>query len=231
MPTQDKKFKTIAIVVILLLVGLLVKVTWFDKITMITVVGEGKVKVAPQMVKFSVAVLNISSTSTQALADNNRMVRDVVSILKTSGIAEADIQLSYVRLVPPQASLGQTSWQAVNSADVTLRDITKFDNLVIQLYANGAQSISNIMFTTENSLALEKQAVALAIKESQIRAKELAKASGKRLGRMVSIATAEAGEAGALSGQAKSSDLGGVITSSPSQIEIIRQASIVWELR
>jgi len=230
MPIQNKNYK-ILLGIILLLVGILVKVSWWDKSTLVTVVGEGKIKVAPQMVKFSVAVLNVSPTSTQALMQNSKILQDIVSVLKTSGVAEKDVQLAYVRLVPPSTSLGQAAWQAVNSADVTLKDISKFDNLVIQLYANGAQSISNIMFTTENSLDLEKQAVALAIKESKIRAKELAAVSGKRLGRMISIATAEAGEAGALTGEVKTSGLTGAVSSSPSQIEITRQASIVWELR
>ncbi len=231
MPTQNSKFKIIALGIILVLILALVKVTWFDKTTLVTVVGEGKIKVVPQMVKFSVAVLNISSSSTLALADNNKIVNDVVANLKSAGVAEKDIQLAYVRLVAPQSSLGQTSWQAVNSADVTLRDISKFDNLVIQLYAAGAQSLSNIVFTTENSKDLEKEAVNLAIQEAKVRAKELAKSTGKKLGRMVSVSTAEAGEAGALSGDAKIGSFGGVISSFPTQIEIARQASIIFELR
>ena len=59
----------------------------------------------------------------------------------------------------------------------------------------------------------------------------MAKAANKRLGRMVSIATAEVGEAGALSGQTAKGDFTGAISASPSQIEITRQASIVFELR
>jgi len=227
---KNEKLKII-VILIALLIGFYIKLNYLDRPTLITVVGEGRIKVEPKIVKFTVTILNVSPTSTQALADNNRLVRDVTSVLKNSGVEEKDISLSYVRVIPPQTTLGQTSFQAVNSAQVTLKDISKFDNLVFQLYAAGAQSVSNIVFTTENSKDLEKQAVSLAINEAKQRAKEIAKSMGKRLGRMVSMATVEVGEAGALSGEKKTVELEGAITSSPSQIEIARQASIVFELR
>jgi len=211
--------------------GFLVKVNYLDRPTLITVVGEGKVKVTPTMVKFTITISNLSPSATQAINENNNIVKNLVNILKNNGVLENDIDLAYVRIIPPQTSLGQTSFQAVNSANITLKNISKFDSLVFLLYGNGAQSVSNILFTTENSKDLEKEAVAQAINEAKTRAEELAKAAGKSLGRMVSIATVEVGEAGALSGEAGKPDFGGVTTSSPSQIEITRQASIVFELR
>lgn len=221
----------IGVILIAILIGFYIKFNYLDRPTLVTVVGEGKVKVTPTIVKFTLTISNISQTSTQALADNNRLVRDVLAVLRSSGVEDKDISLSYPRLIPPQTTLGQTSWQAVNSGNVTLKDISKFDNLVVQLYANGIQGISNILFTTENSRDLEKQAVDLAIKEATLRAKEIARAMKKRMGRMVSVATVEVGEAGALTGEAKTASFEGAITSSPSQIEITRQASIVFELR
>jgi len=232
---KNEKVKIVGVVVgvlVLLIAGCLLKIQLLDRPTLVTVVGEGRIKIVPQMVKFTMTIINTSPTATQALADNNRIVKDLISVLKTNGVQESDISLSYVRVIPPQATLGQTSFQAINSADVTLKDISKFDNLVFQLYANGAQSLTNILFTVENSRELEKQAVAQAILDAKQRAKEMAKVSGKRLSRMISIATVEIGEAGALAGQAaKPTDLEGVITASPSQIEIVRQASVVFELR
>lgn len=232
MDGNRKKIIVVLGLVVLVLVGWGIKISFFDKAALITVVGEGRIKVQPEMVKFTMTVLNTSPTSTQAIADSNRLVRDLVSVMKNNGVEEKDISLSYVRIVPPQAALGQSSFQAVNSANVTLRNIGFFDNLVVQLYANGARSLTNILFTTENSRDLEKEAVAEAIKDAKARAKELAKASRKRLGRMVSVATVEVGEAGALAGETgQAAVTTGVISASPSQIEIIRQASIVFELK
>lgn len=236
---QNSRLKTIGtllVIVVLLVGGWFVKTTYIDRPTLITVVGEGKVSATPEIVKFTVTLANTAGSATVAVADSNRLVRDAISTLKGAGVEEKDIIFSYVRVIPPSAALGQTSYQAVNAIDVTLRDLSQFDNLVNSLYAVGAQSVSNIVFTTQDSKELEKKAVAEAIKDAKARVQEIAKASGKRVGRMVSIQTVEIGEAGALSGQA-SQEAGfgvrgeGQVSASPSQIEIVRQASIVFELR
>ena len=198
---------------------------------LITVVGEGRVKVVPTIVKFSVTVSNISSSATLGIADNNRLMRNLVSTAQSNGVLDGDISSSYVRVIPPSQLTGVTAYQAVNAASITLKDVSQFDNLVVALYSTGAQSISNIVFTVEDSRDLEKEAVATAIKDAKSRAREIARASGKFLGKMRSVATIEVGEAGALSGEVSQTAVGGVLSSSPSQIEIVRQASLVFELR
>jgi len=211
--------------VMLLVVGWWTKRQYFDKPTLITVVGEGRIKVQPEMVRFTITVLNNASSSTQAIVDNNHLVQKLISVLRSSGVDNNDISLAYVRVVS-----SQNQYQASNNVEATLKNLAKLDNLIIELYANGAKSITNIIFTTQNSKDLE-QAIALAIKDAQDRAKELAKATKKMLGRQVSITTVEMGEASALTGEASQADLAGVTSSSPSQIEIARQVSIVFELK
>lgn len=226
---NSKRKALIALVLVLVFGFWIIKSLFFSKAALVTVVGEGKVTVAPTMVKFTVAVSNLAPNATEAINNNKKIVNDLIGILKVNGVSENDISLSYVRVIPPTTTLGQTSYQAVNSVDATLKNISQFDKLVLQIYGLGANSVSNIVFTTENSKEVEKQAVNLAIKEAKQRAKELAEASGKRLGRMVSLKTVEVGEAGALSGQTSKDFVSNV--ASPSKIEVLRQASIVYELR
>jgi hypothetical protein len=218
-------------IIVLLFGGFWVWNNYFNKTTLITVVGEGNVSVKPQIVTFTVNIINETGTASAAVADNNTLTRNTLLILKGAGIQDADIQTSYVRVLPPGTGFGQTQFQGVNTIDVTLRNLGAFDNLFNQLYATGVQSISNIIFTVDNSRDLEKQAVAEAVKDAQARAKEIAKSQGKSVGNMVSIITGEVGEAGALSGKAAVQGFAGQISSSPSQIEITRQASIVFELK
>jgi len=201
----------------------------FQKPALLTVSSEGAVKVAPTMVKFTVGVVNRADNAATALTENDRLTRSMINLLKGAGVEESGIVMAYARVVPP--SLTQPIYQAVNAIDVTLSDLTRFDSLVISLYANGAVSVSNILFTTENSQELEKQAVAEAIKEAQVRANEIARTAGKRLGRMVSVQTAEIGEAGALAGEAARATFDQPTISSPSQIEIRRTAAIIFEMR
>ncbi len=164
---NSKKIILILAFFLLLTAGFFLKVRFLNPPTLITITGEGKVKVAPTMVKFTITTLNSGESATQVIADNNNIIKNLVSILKNFGVLENDISLSYVRVVPPQTTLGQTSSQAVNTIDATLKNLAKFDNLVLSLYQGGAQSVSNILFTTENSKDLEKQAVNLSIIEAK----------------------------------------------------------------
>lgn len=224
---EKNKIINLGLIGLVLILGFwLLKVNYFDQPTLITAVGEGKVLVKPEMVTFTLNLFNSSASATGAINDNNRLVKDAVLILKNNGVLEKDILTSYVRVVPPTASLGLTQYQAVNTVDATLRNVNQFDSLFNALYASGVQSVTNIVFTTADSKSLEKEAVNLAVLDAKERAKEMAKSFGKTFGRMVSVTTSEAGGAGALSGTTQ-----GNTQASPSQIEIVRQASLVFELR
>lgn len=218
---------------ILLLFVWLVKIFWLDRPTLITVVGEGRVRTEPQLVKFTANLINQAVTVTQVVAENSTLTKEAVSFLKSQGVGEEDIVVAYTRVIPPSPVLGTTYYQALNVVGVTLRDLKKLDSLVGGLYVLGVQSITDILFTVDDSRNLEKEAVEKAIEDASVRVKEIAKANKKLVGRMVSIQTVEVGEAGALSRKTSSQEgaLTGQLSTSPSQIEIVRQASIVFELR
>lgn len=216
----------------LVLVGWFIKAISFHQPTLVTILGEGRVKAEPEVVEFTVSIVNMAGTATLALADNNRLTRELVSQVKARGVEKRDIQTAYVRVIPPSTALGRNDYQAVNAIDVTLKDITQLDDLVNSLYAAGARTITNIVFSTQNLRELEREAVAEAVEDAKARVLEIAKASRKKLGRIVSIRTEEAGEAGALAGEvAPESTFEGLISTSPSRIEIVRQATVVFELR
>jgi len=226
-----KKIVKILGVVVVLLALWLVKVKFFNNSTLITITGEGKVSAQPEIVKFTIGLINSSDSAINALNDNNRIKNDAINVIKSiGGVWEKDIVVSYPRVIPPTAGVSNT-YQAVNTIDVTLNDIKKFDDLVNVLYSSGIRSISNIVFTTQNSEILEKEVVAQAIENAKARVKEVAKSTGKRVGRMVTIQTTEVGVAGALTGKTQSQEGSQSTMTSPSQIEIVRQASIVFELK
>lgn len=230
---QNTKLKVIASLV-LAFIGLLIILQLegvFKKPTLVTVYGEGTVKIVPTTVKFTIGLSNQADTAIKALDDNKRLAKQIIAILKSSGVENDDIVVSYARVLSPGITLGQTNYRAVNSINVTLKDLPKFDSLVVNLYRSGATSISDILFTTPSSGEIEKQAVKKAIKRAEIRAKEIARVAGKRVTRMVSLNTTEIGEAGALNGAPSRAAHNGSLITSPSQIEIRRGASIVFELR
>lgn len=237
MKLMESKFKFGGLVILAFFLGVLglwVDQNYIQQPTLISVTGEGKVLAKPEMVQFTVSLINTASSAASVVSDNVRLTKNVLLVLKVGGVEEKDLNVAYPRVIPPGSTYGQTQYQAVNTVDATLNNINNFDALAEQIYNQGGQTISNIVFTTKNAKDLEKQAVGKAIEDAKNRVQELAKTTGKRVGRMVSIATSEVGTSGALSGQAPTSGTTAsptVTSTSPTQIEIFRQASIVFELR
>ncbi len=199
---------------------------YFSKPTLITVTGTGKVKIQPTQATMVVTVANGAIGASQALSDNQNLTNKVIASAKRLGISQTDIEVAYAQMTPTDLGKGQVLYQAVNTIGLTLKNLKNFNRVVNQLYADGAYSVGNIVFTTENSQETEKQAVASATQDAQQRVTEIAKSLHKSVGRMVSVTTSEVGSSGAVSGQGGSS-----VASSPDQIEIQRQASIVFELK
>ncbi len=230
-PAQNRRIKWLGLAVGVLALATLLKIYFFGKPTVITVIGEGRVKVKPEQVSFTINFLSQANSPALALFNNTQLARDLFSVLKNAGVEDEDISLAYTQVMPPNVLLGQNNYQAVNTMTAILKDLTAFDNLINQLYQTGASSVSNIVFSTQDSRTIEKEAVALAVEDAQKRAKEMAKLMRKRIVGVVSVTTAEAGGAGAMVGQTSQENTGGRINNSLSQIEIVRTASIIYNLR
>jgi len=224
MENQGKKliiFGAIVLVLVLVVGGLAL----LRGKTLITVTGEGRVTATPTRVSFDVGIVNVSSSAGQALTDNLALTHNITEITKLAGVKPEKIIVSY----PIVSALTNGSYRATNVFNVTLDDINRFDSLVKSIYEGGASSVQNVSFSVENSKDLEKQAVDKAIEDAKVRAKEIARRLGKRVVRVVSLSTQETGEAATAGGVRQSS--GGESIATPSQIEIARFASVVFELR
>jgi len=227
----DKKIKLsllLAIVLILAVEFFSVYPKLFPKSTLITVVGEGKVLAAPNRVKFTVGVVNFANSAAEALVGNLNLTKSFKGVIESYGVKNNDLVVSFPRIIPQS---GTNSYQAINTIDVSLSNISQFEVLVGKLYSQGAYSVSNILFTVDDSSSLEKQAVEKAIENGQKRAEEIALSLGKKVTRIVSLVSSEVGEAGAISGVKNQKEVAGQSFGFPSQIEISRQASIVFELK
>ncbi|MDO8640707.1 MAG: SIMPL domain-containing protein [Nitrosarchaeum sp.] len=213
-------------VIVLLVIMLIVK-SILSKPTLITITGEGKVLFKPTQAGMTVTIATFSAGAVQGLADNLRLTKNIITGVKKVGVKQEDIIVSFAQISPIDAGNGKVMYQAANAIGITTKNLSNFNGLITQLYSDGAYSVSNIVFTTDNAKQLEKDAIQKAVEDAKARAKEVAKSIGKSVGRMVSITTSEVGGAGAVAGKIQGL---GVVTSSPNQIEISRQAAIVFEM-
>lgn len=161
-----------------------------DKV--ITVIGEAKASVVPDIAMIQGGVTTQGKTAKEASAANAKEMTAVVDALKAAGIAERDIQTTRLSIYPQQDpnKAGKAriiGFQASNQVSVKLRDIDKISDALDRMITAGANEISGVSFAVSDSSkaldAARKEAVADARRKAEI----YAQAADVRLGRAVLI--------------------------------------------
>lgn len=198
---------------------------------LLTVVGEGKVDAAPELVSFTVTFVSSAKTTTDALSGEKTKRQDLITLLSgTYGIDTKDIQVSYPKVSPVGTTIDNLVYQTSTNMDIKLRKLSNFDNLVSKLYLRGDASISNIIFTTNNPREIEDKAITNAFEDGKARADKMALAAGKKLGKLVSVTGQQTQAVGALTTAASLAPSASASATSGS-IELTRNITLVYELQ
>ena len=78
-------------------------------------------------------------------------------------------------------------WTANNSITITLRDIAKAQSLVDTLNKTGATNVSGPNYALDSSSEASEDLLAQAIDDARTKATKIAKASGRRLGKVITV--------------------------------------------
>jgi uncharacterized protein len=171
---------------------------------MISVTGEGRAALAPDMAMLSLTVTRTAETADAALAANNAAMREVMAALKQDGVAERDIQTSDFSIFPrysQQERSGQNGdggnvdevpriigYQVSNGLSVRVRDLGKLGGLIDRSVKLGVNQGGQISFTNDDPKAAMAEARLKAVADAMEKARTLAEAAGTKLGPVVSIA-------------------------------------------
>lgn len=205
--------------------------------TLLTVIGEGRAKSPPEMAQFTITYIVEGSVPVETLAAEKNLRQKIITLLTgIYGVEQGDLQISYPKIAATTSVTGKVRYQGANTIDVKFKKLASLDEAINKLYQTGDINIavSNFVFTTTNPRDLEDQAINEAMKDGMIRAEKIARASGKNLGRLVTVAGQQTQAVGTVStdisktqGVAASAGT----TSQPGQIELTRNVSLVYELR
>ncbi|GGD63928.1 MULTISPECIES: SIMPL domain-containing protein [Rhizobium] len=163
----------------------------------ISVTGDGESSAAPDMAVLNLAVVKQAKTAREALDENNKAMNDVLTALKSGGIAERDLQTSGFSIQPqynyPQPVDGQqqqpqlVGYQTINSVTVRLRDLAKLGQVIDQAVTLGINQGGDIQFTNDKPEATLEEARKDAVADAVKKAKTLSEAAGVKLGRILEI--------------------------------------------
>jgi uncharacterized protein len=165
----------------------------------LTLSADGRSTRVPDLAVFSAGVTTQAKTAAAALSDNADRMNAVIAALKTSGIAERDIQTSNLSVNPVYGQQrtdanGNVSgdpviigYQANNQVEVKQRKIGNYGKTIDTLVNAGANQVSGPSFQLDNPDAASDEARIDAMKKARARAELYAKAAGLTVKRILTI--------------------------------------------
>ena len=160
--------------------------------TRLDVVATGEANRVPDLAIISAGVTTRASGASQALQQNAQRMQRVIAALRRAGVAERDIQTSSINLHPDYRHVDNqppvlTGYNASNQVSVRFRDIAQSGRILDALVAEGANQINGPHLTIDKPQGALDEARRNAIEVARARAQLYAQATGKRVGRMLSI--------------------------------------------
>ena len=153
----------------------------------ITVSGEGKVVVKPDIAQISVSVISEDKTVSKVITSNTGKMNGVIGKMKTLGIDEKDMMTSgynlspiynYPENLPPSI----TGYRLNQTLSLKIRNLDIVDNVIDDATTAGANDVYGLTFKLDDDTEVMNQAREKAFAEAKTKAKMMADAAGVKLG-------------------------------------------------
>jgi uncharacterized protein YggE len=177
----------------------------------ITVSGEGKIYVKPDVAVVNLGVTTDGDTVAEATKSNTEKMNAVIESVKAQGVDEKDIQTTNYSLspvyetittpvaydlkaeiyissiAPTRTSSKVTGYKISQNIEVKVRNFEKVGDILSKATGSGANQVGDLQFTIDNPEQFREQARASAIEKAKANAQNLAKTSGVKLGKIINV--------------------------------------------
>jgi uncharacterized protein YggE len=157
----------------------------------IEISGSGEVTLQPDIATFSIQVSEKAPTTKEAQSFANAKMAELLTVLRSNGIAEKDISTTALNLRPDyewvdnkQFLSGQIASQSLS---VTLRDLPILGSLIDQLGSVSSIQLDSIRFDKEDKSEAIQEARKKAVDEAFEKAGMYAESSGMQIGKPITI--------------------------------------------
>lgn len=139
--------------------------------------GEGVVNVTPDIALVSLGVETSNKEMSKAQSDNSKLMNDIMAELKNLGIQEQDIQTENYSVYPDYEWQNDKrkliGYKVENTVRVKVRKIDDTGKILDAVAAKDANIVNGIQFTREDTSEIYKEALKLAVKDAEDKAKVL----------------------------------------------------------
>lgn len=158
------------------------------QIPQISVSGEGKISIKPDQVVINFGVENTEKGAEEVKKLNDETVDKVLKFIKNFGIPSSDFKTTNVSLNRNyDYEKKKNNYHASQSITIILKDITKYDSLIMGLVDNGINTISDVEFKSSKLEDCKSESRKLAIKEAKHKAEDYVSVLNQKIGKVISI--------------------------------------------
>lgn len=203
----------------------------------ITVVGEGKVTLDPDIAHVTIGVETVNESVLDATAQNRETLESVLSALREAGIAEEDLQTSgfsvYAERYGPEGPLAESDvrYRVSNNVSVTIRDLDNVGSILDAAIEAGANNIYGINFALDDPGVAESEARELAIADAREKAEDIAALTSLEIVGVSSVSEVIGAGGGYYAGnfaEQAAARGGGGAPISPGQLDLVMQLQVVF---
>jgi uncharacterized protein YggE len=207
----------------------------------ITVVGEGRVNMKPDIAQINIGIDVVADTVRGASSEATNTMKAVMASLQAQGITEKDMQTSgyNIWVERPYGSESPINdnilYHVGNSVAVTIRDLDTVGAVLDGAIEAGANNIHGVTFSVANHSQLMTEARAKAVTDALSKANELADMNQVTLSNVVSVSEVIGTGGGYYSGGLRAlpvaEGMGGAGPISPGELEMSVQLQVTYSIQ
>jgi uncharacterized protein YggE len=150
--------------------------------------ADVEIAVPPDLATLELGVETRARTAAEAVALNEKRVRDVRAALRARGVANADVRASTLRIAPEYRDKALVAYDASNLVRVKVRDVDRVGDLLDGAVGAGVNRVGGIRFSASKLEPAVDAAQADAVEKLQAQAELCARQGGYHVARLVSLA-------------------------------------------
>ncbi|MBE1561631.1 SIMPL domain-containing protein [Nonomuraea africana] len=155
----------------------------------ISVVGEGVVSAAPDVMRLSAGVEVRAASAGEAFKAVRAGAAKLTAALVAAGVAAKDLRTNELSLGPEYEAYPKVSgYRGAQGVEAVVRDLNQADRIIDAAVAVGEDvRLNGISFEVSDPGALLEAARAAAFRDAQAKARQFAELAGRRLGEVVLV--------------------------------------------
>lgn len=154
----------------------------------ISVNGEGKIQVIPDQATIVISIDTKGNLAKEVKKDNDVKVESVLKWIKKIGVPTEDFRTRRVVLQPNYDwQSKKRSFNANQSIEIVLKDLSKYGELMEGVVDAGANRIDGVTFQSSKMASYQSQARKLAMKDAKSKAEDFVSVLGQKVGKALII--------------------------------------------